>query len=53
MGKKTMYKMPATIARANVVKNAVAILSFMVAPRQRCYYATMRHFCAFLQARAN
>jgi hypothetical protein len=50
MGTKTMYKIPTTKAPANVVKNAVAILSFMVAPRQRCHYAIQRQFCAFLRA---
>jgi hypothetical protein len=34
MGTKAMYKMPTVIAAANVIKNAVAILSFMAAPRQ-------------------
>src|SRR4030088_2716812 len=51
MGTKTMYKMPTAIAPANVVKNAVAILSFMVAPQQRSHYAALRHLCAFLRAR--
>jgi hypothetical protein len=50
--KKTMYKMPTTMAPANVVKNAVVILAFMAAPQQRCHYATLRQFCALLQARS-
>jgi hypothetical protein len=50
MGTKTMYKIPTAMAPANVVKNAVAILSFMVAPQQRCRPLTLRQFCAFLRA---
>jgi hypothetical protein len=49
-GTKAMYKMPTTMAPANVVKNAVTILSFMVAPQQLCHYVTLRQFCAFLRA---
>jgi hypothetical protein len=50
MGTKAMYKMPTTMAPPKVVKNAVAILSFIVAPQQRCRHAGLRRFCAFLQA---
>jgi hypothetical protein len=32
------------------VKNAVAILSFMVAPQQLCHDVALRQFCAFLRA---
>src|SRR6266576_3660979 len=39
MGAKTMYKMPTTRAPANVIKNAVAILSFIVAPSTRRHSA--------------
>lgn len=50
MGTKAMYKMPTTMAPPKVVKNAVAIRSFIVAPQQRCHHATVRRSCAFLQA---
>jgi hypothetical protein len=42
--------MPTPIAPANVIKNAVAILSFMVAPQQRCHHVALCQFCAFLRA---
>jgi hypothetical protein len=37
--------------KLQLLHEPIATLSFMVAPQQRCHYATLRHFCAFLQAR--